>query len=178
MIQKLLFIIIPLIISITLFLFKSYAKDLTNYIIKLIFKKYVWIPSEPLKNQVTYSINPIKDYPKDYKLSKNGIEGFVTGKDALDQALRKFIHTERNKYKIYDGNYGIEQSETIFQEKNITEFERQCEYIANDIISSDIFNNWIEIIYKISRNKNKLIIEMKLKGEPNTHRCIISENHI
>lgn len=135
---------------------------------------FSWKPETPLTNADAKSF--IKDYPRDYKLNfkdKQGINSWVEGEEAFIQRLTTFISTPNDKYEIYPRHYGNEQAETIFTEKNMTEFKRQCKYMAENIIKDERFNAYVQEIYSISRKKGKLYIELKVYGNPKTLKCEI-----
>ena len=75
--------------------------------------------------------------------------------------MTTFISTPNDKYEIYPRHYGNEQAETIFTEKNMTEFKRQCKYMAENIIKDERFNAYIQEIYSISRKKGKIVYRIK-----------------
>lgn len=136
---------------------------------------FCWKPDLPLTNTNAKSF--IKDYPKDrkieYKKNEERINGWVEGENAFIQRLSRFISTPNDKYEIYPRHYGNEQAETIFTEKNITEFKRQCKYMAENIIKDEIFKDYIQEIYSINRKRGKLYIELKVYGNPKTLKCEI-----
>lgn len=142
-----------------------------------IIKDYSWFPASPLKNPS--ATKNIKKHGKDIKLDfyskpKRLLNEFVEGQDAFIQHLIMFIATPKNVYKIYEGtNWGNEQALTIFREKNLTEFKRQCEYMADCIIAHEHFKDYIQEIYSIKRKKDALFIELKLNGNPETVTCQI-----
>jgi len=128
-----------------------------------------WVPQATSKNyKATITIDK---YPRDYRVFNDGdgstrIEGFVEGEECFVQQLKKFIATERYKYPIYSDAYGVEQALSIYDINDATEFQRQCESLASQIISQ--FSEYLEQIYKMSRKADCLQIEMKVKGQPNT----------
>lgn len=149
---------------------------ITRLLYKHLYNKYCWIPQRPLKNE-----NPSRDisqYLKNpaFDFSKGDFTGeIVSGENSFLQSVQKFVLTERNKYEIYDDDYGIEEAITIFTEKKSEEFLRQCNHIALRLM--DVYNEWIQEIYKIFRKNGKLIIEMKVKGIPYTLKCEIPNIH-
>ena len=70
----------------------------------------------------------------------------ISGVEAFSQAVQFFVLTERRKYPIYSDDYGIEEANSIFTEKNVEEFQRQAQNIALHLI--DYFAEWIEEIYR------------------------------
>jgi hypothetical protein len=59
-----------------------------------------WDEEQPTK---TYKINWVT----------GRIDGYIDGREALEQAVRCTLQTERFVYPIYDENYGVEILETI-----------------------------------------------------------------
>lgn len=135
--------------------------------------KYDWKPKEPIKNRK--SVKKISEHKKTIQLDENNDimlnTPLIGGEQAFLQNLHNFISTERYKYPIYSDDFGIEEAKTIFMVTDKEEFYRQCEKIANHTI--EYFNEWIEEIFRIHRDKTKenLYIELKVKGRPNTLIC-------
>lgn len=46
-----------------------------------------------------------------WKIGETQIRGEADGTEAMEQAIRKLLQTERYRYAIYDWNYGIEMEE-------------------------------------------------------------------
>jgi len=139
---------------------------------KQIFKNYIWIPKEPLCNR--QPVKQISEYPNNPEFDYNSHDftgKYISGESSFIQTVQKFILTERYKYMIYADNYGTEEAAVIFSVKNTDEFSRQCNNIAIHLIET--YPDWIQEIYKIHRKKNKLIIEMKVKGKPDTLICVV-----
>ncbi|MBS5149803.1 MAG: hypothetical protein Q4A76_01370 [Porphyromonadaceae bacterium] len=131
-------------------------------------KEFSWAPKTPMRNGG--KVKDISTHPKDYAMVDGDIQPyFVEGEAAFIQKLRFFISTERRKYPIYSDDYGIEEAISIFSENNPVEFERQCNNIALHLM--DYFNEWIEEIYRISRRRDTLVIELKVAGKPDTLKC-------
>jgi len=166
----------------TAYILKLYSKEIIGLVPK-IFKRmhkiYYWEATPTMRNskEVNHISEHLKDYNFDILKGDFAIDKehqWVEGSDALIQQMQRFILTERNdptdpKYVIYSDKYGIEEAETIFIEKNTVEFVRQCENIALQLIES--FDEWIEVIYSITRKKDCLYIDFKVKGNPNTLQC-------
>ena len=135
-------------------------------------KEYIWIPTLPLRN--TQTCTPIDKHPKDFEMKDGDITfNMVSGVDAFTQQVRNFLLTKRRTYPIYSENYGIEEADTIFTEKDVIEFQRQCSNIALHLL--EYFSKWIEEIYQIQRKKNVLIVEMKVAGRAETLRIEVKE---
>ncbi|WFD10787.1 hypothetical protein [Tepidibacter hydrothermalis] len=145
--------------------FKELLKSIKENINK-IRNIFEWKPSTPIIN--TKAIKSIETYPINYKFNLETLEienEMVQGIESFKIMLIKFVNTEKNKFKIYEGtNYGTEY--TLFTIDNNTEFFRQAEELAKQII--EYFLEWIEKIYSIKREKKYLIIEMKVYGKADT----------
>ncbi len=136
-------------------------------------KEYIWKPDSPLTNNEPFK--NINDYPKDieWDIENNRLymDKYVGGEKCFKQQLAKFIYTERGKYVIYSDNYGNEQAETIFIERNVEEFKRQCRYMIETIMKHENFKFYIQQVYKVERKEHDLYLEMKVYGKPDTMRC-------
>jgi len=156
--------------------FYSHAKEEFK---SRVLKDYSWSPQKPFKNEC--ATKNIKEHGKDIKLDfyskqRRLLNEYVEGQDAFIQHLTMFIATPKDVYRIYEGtNWGNEQALTIFSEQNITEFQRQCEHMANCIIAHEHFKDYIQEIYSIKRKKDCIYIEMKLNGNPKTVTCKIPD---
>lgn len=155
-------------------IFQNVIDDIWDFCKKIEFgKEFCWIPNPPMKN--TEANELIQNYPKDIKwdIENNdlSLEELVEGSEAFTQHLVKFLHTEKGKYLIYPKDYGNEHAETIFIEKNLDEFKRQCSYMAKTIIEHEHFQNYIQEIYSIKRKHGDLYIEFKVNGRPDTLIC-------
>lgn len=139
---------------------------------QLMIKDYYWQPKEPLYNK--YADEDVNRYRGDIRIGcKNkllDIESPIEGEECFIQHLTTFIKTPKGEY-ITDADYGNEFAETIFDEKDVVEFQRQCEKLAKDILESESYIDYIEKIYCIYRKKSDLYIEMKLCGNPKTVTC-------
>lgn len=135
-------------------------------------KEYIWKPTSPLRN--TQSCTPIDKHPKDFEMKDGDITfNMVSGADAFTQQVHNFLLTKRRAYPIYSENYGIDEADTIFTERDVIEFQRQCSNIALHLL--EYFSEWIEEIYQIQRKKNVLIIEMKVAGRAETLKVEVKE---
>jgi len=139
--------------------------------------RFAWCPIEPITNN---NVNHINEHPVDFlfdirsgKVTGNpsDLTTMATGKVTLNQHLINFVITERGRYVIFGNGYGTEEAETIFTEKNAAEFCRQAENLGISVMS--YYSDWIEKLYSISRVKDTLIIEYKVKGIPETLECEI-----
>lgn len=142
-----------------------------------IFKKckreYCWEPKSPMRSSSL--VKNISTYPKTFALVDGDVQlnGMIEGADAFLQALRTYILTERHKYPIYGDTYGIEEATSIFEVKDVVEFQRQCNNIALQVM--DYFSDWIVEIYRIQRKRNVLIIEIKVSGKAETLLCKVKK---
>lgn len=144
---------------------------------RLFKNKYIWMPEKPIIN--TDVVKDISEFPKGIGWDVNShdisLGELVRGEEHFVQCLQMFVMTERNKYPIYSGDYGIEEAKSIFEEKNAVEFKRQCNNIANHLI--EYFKEWIQEVYQISRKQNTLFIELKVKGKPESLICSVPRIH-
>ena len=79
-------------------------------------------------NSVEYEVI---NYPtRTYKLNidKQRIIGYTDGISAIKQAIYKIICTQRYKYVIYDGNYGIELEDLFDKDRGLV-----CALLKNRI---------------------------------------------
>ena len=58
-----------------------------------------------LSTDFTITTQPTKTYKMD--LNRLRVRGYVSGQDAMQQAIYKILHTERYQYIMYSWNYGI-----------------------------------------------------------------------
>ncbi len=88
---------------------------------------------------------------------------FLVGKEALNIHIWKFMNTEKYKYKAYSETYGTEYTEFL----NTTDekvFKRLAPLVAKELLESDNFREWINIIYGFRRIGNKLLLDYGVKG--------------
>ena len=168
-------LIIPFILQLVIKDLYSLGKSKLNFILP---KKYIWKPEIPLENP--NAVKNINTYPKDFKINfkTNNIDNieksFVQGEEALFQHLIIYINTPKGEYQIYENtSYGNEQANTIFIEKNINEFQRQCERMMSKILKEENYKDYIEKVYSIERKKDKLYIETKLCGKGSSSIIVI-----
>lgn len=139
--------------------------QLIGFAVKKGHKNYLWQPDSALRN--TKKCTVIDNYPKTIAMVNGDFSSdYISGAEAFAQAVRFFILTKRRTYPIYSDDYGIEEADTIFEEKNVVEFQRQCRNIALHLM--EYFDEWIEEIYRIHRKKNELTIELKVSGKADT----------
>lgn len=142
-----------------------------------IFKKYkreyCWEPESPMRSSSL--VKNISTYPKTFALVDGDIQlnGMIEGADAFLQALCTYILTERQRYPIYGDTYGIEEATSIFEVKDVVEFQRQCNNIALQVM--DYFSDWIVEMYRIQRKRDILIIEIKVSGKGETLLCKVKK---
>ena len=58
-------------------------------------------------------------------------------------------------------------------EKNINEFQRQCERMMSKILKEENYKDYIEKVYSIERKRDKLYIETKLCGKGSSSIIVI-----
>ena len=128
-------------------------------------RRYYWSPLEPLRSNG--SVKNIHEFPATWKIDEEQkrLCGEICGEESFVQSLKLFAITPQGRYPIYTPNYGNEQAESIFSAKGI-EFTRQSEYVAAAIMKN--YSEWIEQLYSIAKRKNRLYIELKVKGRPDT----------
>lgn len=124
-------------------------------------RRYYWSPLEPLRSNG--SVKNIHEFPATWKIDEE--QKRLCGEESFVQSLKLFAITPQGRYPIYTPNYGNEQAESIFSAKGI-EFTRQSEYMAAAIMKN--YSEWIEQLYSIAKRKNRLYIELKVKGRPDT----------
>lgn len=131
--------------------------------------EFNWKPLNPITSQkkvrlINEHLKDCKFEIKDFKLELVPNQK-AEAIDALSQQIIKFINTQRNKYKIYEGtNYGSEHK--LFEVDSSEEFGRQASNLAENII--DYYGEWIEKIYCIKRKGDYLFVEIKVNGKADT----------
>lgn len=133
-----------------------------NNIIIYVFSDFIWEANDFINDKEVQNISEF------YHDNTKGIDYFK--KD-----IQLFIITKKGTNKERSGLFGIDEADTIFTEKSSDEFNRQCENIARNLLQ--YYNNWIIQIYGIRREKNKLIIELKVKGQGKTLECVVKKNN-
>lgn len=83
--------------------------------------------------QITQSVMPSYTYKIDFENKR--IRGFTDGYEAIYQAVRKIIITERYSRAIYFGEYGIELEALIG--KNISYVRADLERRINEAVKAD-----------------------------------------
>ncbi len=95
---------------------------------------------------------------KTYLLDFNNkrINGYIDGKAAIEQAIRKTLDTKRYAFEIYDWNYGSQISELIGS--NMVKAQMLIEGYIEDALLAD---NRIEKIenFAIEKDFNKMSIK-------------------
>ncbi|MCI9127887.1 MAG: hypothetical protein HFG28_12020 [Eubacterium sp.] len=73
------------------------------------------------------------------------------------------MNTEKYKYKVYSETFGTEYTEFL---KTTDEkvFKRLAPLVAKELLESDNFREWINIIYRFRRIGNKLLLDYGVKG--------------
>lgn len=87
------------------------------------------IPQSVINVELTTEETP--QTSRTYKISGNGIQGYIYGLEALKQAIYKVLNTERYEYPIYSFNYGIELENLIGKDPVYVQIElkrriREC----------------------------------------------------
>ena len=81
---------------------------------------------------------------KTYKFTKDKIQGFVDGIEAVKQAIYMMLNTERYEYPIYSFYYGIELENLIGKNRDFVKIElkrriQECLLQNDRIVSVDNF---------------------------------------
>ncbi|WMJ79527.1 DUF2634 domain-containing protein [Clostridium sp. MB40-C1] len=84
---------------------------------------------------------------KTYKIKDNRIIGYCDGVEALKQAIRLILNTERYEYLIYSDNYGSELKELKTQDRAIVESEYKRR-IKEALIQDDRIKNVDNFIFE------------------------------
>ena len=88
--------------------------------------------------------NSLNSYTKNSKVTKtyfldfdtNRIGGFISGKEAMKQAILKIINTKRYAFEIYDWSYGSETDELIGKDMKTAEVFAEV-YIEDALLNDD-----------------------------------------
>ena len=72
---------------------------------------------------VTISTSDAIQQAKTYKIMGNRIQGYIDGKEALQQAIYKMLNTEKYEYPIYDFSFGIELENLIGKDPLFVQLE-------------------------------------------------------
>lgn len=122
-----------------------------------------WEVDNPIVNDKC--IHKISELKKDINLlgSVQHKNQLLVGKEALNILIWKFMNTEKYKYRIYSEAYGTEYTEFL---KTTDEkvFKRLAPLVARELLESDNFKEWINIIYGFRRIGNKLLLDYGVKG--------------
>lgn len=122
-----------------------------------------WEIDNPIVNDKC--IHKISELKKDINLlgSVQHKNQFLVGKEALNIHIWKFMNTEKYKYRIYSEAYGTEYTEFL---KTTDEkvFRRLAPLVARELLESDNFREWINVIYGFRRIGNKLLLDYGVKG--------------
>ena len=137
-----------------------------NQIEQTINSRYInisWEVDDPIVND--NCIHKISEIKKEINLlgSVRHENQFLVGKEALNIHIWKFMNTEKYKYEIYSEAYGTEYTEFL---KTTDEkvFKRLAPLVARELLESDNFREWINIIYGFRRIGNKLFLDYGVKG--------------
>lgn len=91
------------------------------------------IPFETIANE---EIETSKTYHIDWENGR--ITGFINGKEAMKQFIKKALITPRFKCLIYDGQYGSEIKETVTSESVTREYmETELPFLIEDALIHD-----------------------------------------
>lgn len=125
-----------------------------------------------LKNEFNTVIYPTKTYKVDFV--NNRIREYVTGLEAMEQAIYLILNTERFKYIIYSRNYGIELSEIIGNiypyiysviQQRITEALLQDDRVIevyNFVFAPDKKKQSLLVCFDVETTEGKLNIEKEV----------------
>lgn len=110
--------------------------------------------------------NSLNSYTKNSKVTKtyfldfdtNRIGGFISGKEAIKQAILKIINTKRYAFEIYDWSYGSETDELIGKDMKTAEVFAEV-YIEDALLNDDR----IEKIENFEIKKGRNFIAVKFK---------------
>lgn len=111
-----------------------------------------------------YGDDLINDYEiisqptKTYKLNFAGqpSPGFISGLEAMEQAIFLILHTERFTYEIYSWNYGIELADK-FGEANIPLLQTNLKLAISEALMAD--DRILKVDeFSFERNKSNLYI--------------------
>lgn len=80
-----------------------------------------------LANTVTtdLKISEETEQTRTYKMSKDKIQGFTDGLEALQQAISHLLNTEQFEYPIYTLDYGFRTDDLIGKDREYVEAELQ-----------------------------------------------------
>lgn len=90
--------------------------------------------------------------------NSNRISGYISGKEAIKQAILKIIDTKRYAFEIYDWSYGSELDKLIG--KNIKTAEIFAEVYIEDALLADDRIEKIED-FEIKKGRNFLNVKFK-----------------
>ena len=101
---------------------------------------------DELKNEVLVQSQPTKTY----RIINNVVHGKINDLDAVIQAVKHILSTERYSNPIYDDDYGVELEQ--YKGKSIDEVIASIEYTIKDALTQDdrIRNAKVLSIKKIS----------------------------
>lgn len=114
------------------------------------------------------------DYPtRTYKLDLENkrIAGFIDDEEALSQAVRKVLYTERYDYVIYSHNYGVEFQQLIgkdmeYVKSDLKRVVEEAILVDNRMVRIDNFEikvvdiNTIDLSFTVVSNQGKTNITM------------------
>jgi len=92
-----------------------------------------------------------KQFTRTYKLSGENIHGFTDEREALEQAIKKILNTERFYYPVYTSDYGVELDDLFGRDIDYAcvELERRIrEALTADSRIEDVFG----FDFSVSRN--------------------------
>ena len=79
---------------------------------------------------------PSKTYRIDFQTGR--ISGTVDGRDAMVQAIRKILQTERFQYLIYSWNYGMEWSRLIGKSRFVAGLAHPLDVVKLELLQQVI----------------------------------------
>lgn len=95
-------------------------------------------------------IKPSKTYKLDFNNKR--IPGFIDGKEAVKQFIKKAMVTARYKFDIYNSDYGCEINEIIGQNLSENLLKAEIERVIKEAL---IYDERIQEVYDFKININK-----------------------
>lgn len=110
--------------------------------------------------------NILNNYTENSKITKtyfldfnsNRICGYVSGKEAIKQAILKIIDTKRYAFEIYNWTYGSELDELIGKDMKTTEIFAEV-YIEDALLADDRIEKIED--FEIKKGRDFMVIKFK-----------------
>lgn len=110
--------------------------------------------------------NILNNYIENSKITKtylldfnsNRICGYISGKEAIKQAILKIIDTKRYAFEIYNWTYGSELDELIGKDMKTTEIFAEV-YIEDALLADDRIEKIED--FEIKRGRDFMVIKFK-----------------